>query len=122
MDDQDRLFTEMRARLEEVRSRKNDELYLVILPDRFIPYVAVEAADLHDVPPGMVMHRIPEDDYVVFRIEEKYLGDFWSSICSNENQLYYRIDLAKPRYERFTQELQPNGITEWYIPTVSHMK
>lgn len=116
LDDQHRLFSQMDEKLREITKMKSAYQYLVILPG-FFPLVAVEVYETTDVPEGMTAYTIPEDEYVIFRFEEKYIGDFWNSICTEENQSKYNIDLSKPRYEVFTPSLQPTGITEWYIPT-----
>ncbi|WP_338554241.1 effector binding domain-containing protein [Paenibacillus sp. KS-LC4] len=118
LDDQHKLFAQMDARAKEISQKKNGNQYLVILPG-LIPIVAVEVNDTSDVLEGMTAYTIPEDEYVIFKFEEKYIGDFWSSICTEENQSKYNIDLSKPRYEVFTHSLQLAGVTEWYIPTIS---
>jgi predicted transcriptional regulator YdeE len=118
LDDQHRLSVLLNQRVSEISSKVSDNKYLVILPG-LLPLVAVEVNDTSAVPEGMVAFTIPEDEYVIFRFEEKYIGDFWSSICTEENQSKYNIDLSKPRYEIFTANLQPRGVTEWYFPTKS---
>ncbi|CAG7646157.1 GyrI-like domain-containing protein [Paenibacillus allorhizosphaerae] len=115
LEDQHSLFQQMKQRKSEIQSRMNDHEYLVILP-RVVPFVALEVTGSDAVPHGMVSQDIPEERYAVFRFEEKFIGKFWGSICSNENQLKYNIDLSKPRFEIFLPDLQPEGITEWYIP------
>ena len=115
LDDQHRLFVLMDERIEQINSRKSDNHFFVILPG-LLPLVAVEVKEAINVPNGMTAFHIPEDEYVIFRFEEKYIGDFWDSICSIENQTKYNIDLSKPRYEMFKPDLQSTGFTEWYIP------
>ncbi|MNZ60871.1 Bacterial transcription activator, effector binding domain [compost metagenome] len=118
LDDQHRLFTQMDERANAISQKKSENQYLVILPG-LIPLVAVEVNETSDMLEGMTAYTIPEDEYVIFKFEEKYIGDFWSSICTEENQAKYNIDLSKPRYEVFTPSLQPTGVTEWYIPAIS---
>jgi predicted transcriptional regulator YdeE len=115
LDDQKRLFGELEARVTEIGNRTSDSLYLVI-PNDFRPIVAVEVSAASEVPEGMIAFTIPEGDYVAFRLEKKHVGDFWSNICTSENQMKYNIDLSKPRFETFSPELQSAGVLEWYIP------
>lgn len=118
LDDQHRLFSIMEEKIGQIIARKSDDQYLVILPGLF-PFVGVEVNELNVVPDGMIAYLIPEDEYVIFRFEERHIGDFWDSICTIDNQIRYNIDLSKPRYEIFTSNLQSAGFTEWYIPTKS---
>jgi hypothetical protein len=115
LDDQHRLFVLIDEKIGQINSRKSDNLFLVILPG-LLPLVAVEVDETNSIPDGMTAFLVPEDDYVIFRFEEKYISDFWESICTIENQRKYNIDLSKPRYEIFKPELQSIGFTEWYIP------
>ncbi|TMV52227.1 GyrI-like domain-containing protein [Paenibacillus mesophilus] len=116
LDDQKRLFGELAGRMEEIGTRTSDSPYLVI-PGDFRPIVAVEVSAPGEVPEGMIAFKIPEGDYVAFRFEKKHVGDFWSNICTSENQMRYNIDLSKPRFETFSHELQSAGALEWYIPS-----
>ena len=61
-------------------------------------------------------NEIPEQEYEVFRFEEKHIGAFWQYLCSQENQEKYGLDIVKARYEIFNDALQPHGITEIYYP------
>ncbi len=79
--------------------------------------VAVEVDEPRDVPEGMSSYVIPEEEYVVFSFEKKYIGEFWNTIYTEENQLEYNIDLAKPRFEVFASQLDAAGMVERYIPT-----
>lgn len=115
LDDQHKLFVLMGERVEHINSRNSDTQFLVILPG-LLPLVAVEVKEIISVPDGMTAFLIPEDDYVIFRFEEKHISDFWESICTIENQTKYNIDLSKPRFEIFLPDLQSTGFTEWYIP------
>ncbi|WP_158289469.1 GyrI-like domain-containing protein [Paenibacillus flagellatus] len=115
LDDQKRLFGELTARVNEIGNRTSDSPYLVI-PGDFRPIVAVEVTTLGEVPEGMIAFNIPEGDYVAFRFEKKRVGDFWSNICTSENQTRYNIDLSQPRFETFSVELQSAAALEWYIP------
>lgn len=115
LDDQHELFERLELNITDITSKKNNYSYLVILPG-LKPLVAIEAHSIREVPAGMTACTIPADDYVVFRLEMKHLGHFWNTICTQENQLKYHIDLSKPRFELFGNQLLPKGITEWYIP------
>ncbi|PYI57123.1 GyrI-like domain-containing protein [Paenibacillus flagellatus] len=112
--DEKRLFGELEARLHDISPRRSDNPHLIVIPNGLI--VAVEVDEAGPVPEGAVAFTIPEDEYIVFRFEEKYIGDFWSSICSAENRRLYPFDLDRPRFEIFAPHLQPEGMTEWYFP------
>lgn len=115
LEDQHDLFRGLESRRNEIDAKSNGCLYLVITPD-FRPVAGVEVDSFEKVPEGMIAYTIPADDYVVFQFEKKHIGDFWSNICSNENQASYNIDLSKPRFERFSAELRPSGMVEWHLP------
>jgi len=114
LEDEHKLFDQLKQSISDSERRNR---YFVILPG-IRPLVAVEASDVGDIPKGMTSYTIPEDEYVLFRFEKKHVGEFWSKICTEENQAKYKIDLSKPRFEIFTSNLQPIGILEWYIPTM----
>ncbi|WP_409344315.1 effector binding domain-containing protein [Paenibacillus sp. MBLB4367] len=116
LEDQHDLFAQMEARVGEIASRKSDHPYLIILPNGLVPLVAVEVEPAGEVPEGMVAYTLPEDEYVLFHFAEAHIGEFWGSICSEENQVRYGIDLSKPRFEMFAPNLQPKGMVEWYLP------
>ncbi|UVI33189.1 GyrI-like domain-containing protein [Paenibacillus spongiae] len=116
--DERQLFDRLKQSIDMLFSNRSVDQYLVILPG-LRPLAAIEAVDSQTVPEGMTLFTIPEDNYVIFRFEEKFVGDFWNTVCTSENQAKYRIDLSKPRFERFTAMLQSIGITEWYIPAMS---
>lgn len=120
LNDQHNLFQQLKKRKSEIQSKASDHEYLVILP-RVVPFVALEVTATGSIPQGMVSHQLPEETYAVFRFEEQHIDQFWDSICSSENQLKYNIDLSKPRFEIFLPDLQPKGITEWYIPLNSRV-
>ncbi|QYR20976.1 GyrI-like domain-containing protein [Paenibacillus sp. sptzw28] len=113
LEDEPELFDQLKQTIGEIEKMKQ---YLVILPG-IRPLVAVEFNALGDVPEGMTSFTIPEGEYVIFNFEKKYVGEFWSKICTEENQARYSIDLSKPRYEIFTPDLQPTETLAWYIPT-----
>jgi len=115
LEDQNSLFVKLNESMSELSAIKSDHPYLVILTG-LVPLVAVECEEAGDVPEGMTPCTIPENDYAVFRLEERHIGDFWSTVCTAENQRAYRIDLAQPRFEIFNPELLSQGRTEWYIP------
>jgi len=114
LEDERKVFDQLKQSINEIAARIQ---YLVILPG-IKPLTAVERIETDDVQEGMTSFTIPEDDYVIFRFEEKFIGAFWNNICTRENQAKYRIDLSKPRYEIFTPELHSSGMVEWYIPTM----
>jgi predicted transcriptional regulator YdeE len=113
LEDERKLFNQLEQNISELKSMNR---YLVILPG-ICPLVAVEFDELGDVPEGMMSYTLPDGEYVIFRFEKKHVGEFWSNICTEENQAKYNIDLSKPRYEIFTSTLQPTGTLEWRIPT-----
>ncbi|KRE32520.1 hypothetical protein ASG81_23580 [Paenibacillus sp. Soil522] len=63
-----------------------------------------------------MQYTIPEDEYVIFRFEKKNVGEFWSKVCTEENQAKYNIDLSKPRYRylhlTFNLQVYLNGISQ----------
>ncbi|RKN84256.1 AraC family transcriptional regulator [Paenibacillus ginsengarvi] len=116
LDDEKRLFKRLNETFELIAGGKRPPMYLVILMPGFRPFAAVEAPDSGPIPNGMTAYTIPADDYVVFGFEKAHVGLFWSSICTEDNQKKYNIDLAKPRFEIGTPELETAGLIEWYIP------
>lgn len=116
LEDQNELFPMLESRMHEIPEKLSDKPCLTILPAGLAPFVGVEVTQNDDVPEGMACCTIPADEYMVFRFETKHIGTFWECICSEENQTYYGIDLAKPRFEMFTSELEAEGVVEWYIP------
>ncbi|MFD0712980.1 hypothetical protein [Paenibacillus sp. GCM10027626] len=115
LEDERKVFDQLKQSINEIATMNQ---YLVILPG-IKPLAAVEVIETDDVPQGMMSYTIPEDEYVIFRFEKKFIGEFWINICTRENQAKYQIDLSKPRYEIFTPVLQSTGMVEWYIPTMS---
>lgn len=115
LEDEHKLFDRLGRSISET-ARLNQ--YLVILPG-VRPLAAIEFNDQGEVTEGMTSYTIPEDEYVIFTFEKKHVGEFWSNICTEENQAKYRIDLSKPRYEIFNPDLQPTETLEWYIPRKS---
>ncbi|XEC97743.1 effector binding domain-containing protein [Paenibacillus tarimensis] len=115
LEDEHKLFDQLKQSISDIKTKNQ---FLVILPG-IRPLVAVEASEQGHVPEGMTSYTIPEDEYVIFRFEKKYVVEFWSKICTEENQAKYNIDLSKPRYEIFTPDLLPTGELEWYIPTAN---
>lgn len=115
LEDQHKLFTQLSEYNTRITTKKSENPYLVILPG-LVPFVALECTNTNSIPEGMTTHTIPEEEYVVFRFKESYVGDFWSTICTEENQQQYNIDLARPRFEISTSDLQSQKLVEWYIP------
>lgn len=116
LEDQHELFERLEDTLTRIELRNQGKPYLVIMPG-LKPFVGIEATTVNDVPTDMLIVTIPEDHYAVFRFEKAWIGAFWETVCTKENQLKYRIDLDKPRFEMITPELQAAGAIEWYIPT-----
>lgn len=114
-EDEIELFAEMKLRKDEIENRIDENEYLVITPDGLIVASAVPNVDI--IPVGMVHVTIPADEYVVFRFEEKFIGDFWDHFSSPQSQAKYNLNCDKIRFEIFKEELQPKGITEIYFPT-----
>lgn len=115
-DDEKRLFEEIKARSGEIANKKNDDHVLVIIPNGLIIANEVMESD-GPIPDGMVGFTIPADEYAVCRFEEKYIGSFWGKICKEPVKSKYNLNFTKPRFEIFTEHLQPRGVTEIYIPT-----
>jgi predicted transcriptional regulator YdeE len=113
--DERMLFERLQARKSEIAGRTGEEEYLVIVPGGLI--VAAPVSDITDVPEGMIGYTIEADEYVVFRFEEKFIGDFWDYFCNPANQNKYNLNIDKPRFEIFRSDLQPQGVTEIYFPT-----
>lgn len=110
------LWDQLESKLPDIDNRINEGVTYEISDDMFA--VAVAVSGLGRIPEGLVAISVPAGDYAVFHFEEKYIGDFWNSTCSNpEIKAKYRLNYATPRYEVFNQDLQPNGYTEVYIPT-----
>lgn len=118
LEDEHKLFAQLKQSINEMTKNKSMNQYLVILPG-IRPLAAVEINETGEIPEGMTSFTIPEDEYVICRFEKKYIGEFWNAICTEENQAKYRIDLSKPRYEIFVPDHQPAEFIEWYIPTRS---
>lgn len=116
LEDEKGLFKRLNESVELIAGGKRAPSYLVILMPGFRPFAAVEAPDNGPIPEGMTAKTIPAGDYVAFGFEKAHVGLFWSSICTEDNQKKYNIDLAKPRFEIGTPELEAAGLIEWYIP------
>ncbi|WP_158302066.1 effector binding domain-containing protein [Paenibacillus mesophilus] len=115
-DDENRLFDEIKARGDEIAHKKNLNHYLVIIPNGLIIAHEVTESD-GPIPEGMVGFTIPADEYAVCRFEERYIGSFWGHICKEPVKSKYNLNFTKPRFEIFAEHLQPQGVTEIYIPT-----
>jgi len=113
--DENRLFAELESGKNEIVNKKNENQYLVIIPNGLIVGHAV--TELGSIPEGMISFVIPADEYAVCRFEEKYIGSFWGQICKVPIQTKYNLNFIKPRFEIFVEHLQPQGMTEIYIPT-----
>lgn len=113
LEDERQVFDQLKQSINEIAALNQ---YLVILPG-IRPLAAVEEIETGPVSEEMTSYTVPEDEYVIFKFERKHIGQFWNTICSEENQAKYQIDLSKPRFEIFTPELQSKGMVEWCIPT-----
>lgn len=116
-EDEQKLFANLKSRKNEIANRLDENEYLVITPTGLI--VASAVSNVADVPEGMIHSTIPADKYVVFRFEEKFIGDFWRHFSNPHSQASYNLNCDKIRFEIFKEELQPEGITEIYFPTNS---
>lgn len=116
MVDEGKLFEKLNDRLNEIIAKYNDQ-YLVVSGKFPIPIVGVSVWNSANVPKGMITYTIPKGEYVKFMFRKEHIGDFWSNICTDENQAKYNIDLAEPRFEISTSHLQSTSFIEWYIPT-----
>lgn len=114
MNEEKELFNRLNGRVNEIATKESTK-YLVVSGKEPSPFVAMEVSETVNVPEGMATFTIPEGEYVKFRFKKEHVGFFWANVCTDENQAKYRIDLSKPRFERFTVDL-PTTIIEWYIP------
>ena len=115
LEEENRLFDQLEQAIHE-SGRKITTQYLVILPG-IRPLAAVDINDLGPTPAGMTSLTLPEHEYAVFQFSSRHIGQFWSEVCTDENQRKYKIDLSIPRFELLTPDLQNAGMVEWYIPT-----
>lgn len=116
-EEEQQLFATLEARRSEIQNlTKDHNTYMVIHDDGSRMTVARMVSRVSDVPAGMVSLALPEEEYEVFRFEEKYICTFWQYFCDHEHQKNYGINTVKARFETFNDTLQPNGITEIYYP------
>lgn len=116
LQDEHLLFEQLQARKHEIAHQISDEEYLVISPKGLV--VGVRVSQVVELPEKMVHITIPADDYMIFRFEEKMIGDFWEYFSKTNNRAKYKLDCDKMRFEIFKEELQPKGMTEIYVPVV----
>ncbi|WP_082053511.1 GyrI-like domain-containing protein [Gordoniibacillus kamchatkensis] len=120
-EDEQRLFATLAARRNEIMGQTLDgNTYMVIHDNGSKMTVGLMVTQLGEIPDGMVSLNLPDEEYVVFRFEEKHICSFWQFFCDRENQKKYELDVVKARFETFNDSLQPNGITEIYFPKASH--
>lgn len=116
-EDEQHLFATLKARKNEILDQTMDgNTFMVIHDNGTKMTVGLMVNHIREVPEGMVTLILPEEEYEVFRFEEKYICSFWQYFCDQDNQKKYKLDVAKARYETFNDSLQPHGITEIYYP------
>lgn len=107
----------LKARREEIQDQAADHnTYMVIHDNGSKMTVGLLVNRVGEVPEGMVSMTLPEEEYEVFRFEEKHICSFWQFFCEQDNQKKYGVDAAKARFEIFNDGLQPNGVTEICFP------
>lgn len=116
LDEEKELFQKLNGRIDELVA-KNADKYLVVTGKLPVPYVGVPVSNSFNLPEDMAMYTIPEGEYVRFRFRKEHIGDFWTNVCTDENQEKYNLEFAKPKFEISTSHLQSTGYIEWYIPT-----
>jgi predicted transcriptional regulator YdeE len=122
-EDEQRLFATLQIRKEEIADRSTDgNMYMIIHDNGSNMTVAFRVDRIADLPQDMVSLELPEEEYVVFRFEEKHICSFWEYFCDVNHQQKYGVDVVKARYETFNEVLQPNGMTEIYFPKVQQEK
>ncbi|MFD0713373.1 GyrI-like domain-containing protein [Paenibacillus sp. GCM10027626] len=116
-EDEQQLFAMLEARKGEIKGQILDgNTYMVIHDNGSKMTVGLMVNQLEEVPEGMVSLIVPDEEYVVFSFEEKYICSFWQFFCERHNRAKYELDAVKARFETFNDSLQPNGITEIYYP------
>lgn len=116
-EDEQRLFATLEARKEEIKNQVMDgNTYMIIHDNGTRMTVAYKINCLDLIPEGMVSLMLPEEEYEVFRFEEKHICSFWQYFCDPHHQQKYGVDVVKARFETFNDMLQPHGITEIYFP------
>jgi predicted transcriptional regulator YdeE len=116
-EDEQRLFATLKARRDEIQHQTADpNTYMVIHDDGSKMTVALMVSRIGDIPEGMVSLNLPEEEYEVFRFEEKHICSFWQYFCETDHRNKYGVNAAKARFETFNDTLQPNGVTEIYYP------
>jgi predicted transcriptional regulator YdeE len=118
-EDEQHLFATLKARKNEIRDQTMDgNTYMVIHDNGSKMTVGLMVNFIREVPEGMVSLTLPEEEYEIFRFDEKHICSFWQYFCVQDNQKKYELDVVKARYETFNDSLQPHGITEIYFPKV----
>lgn len=116
-EDEKHLFATLDDRKDEIQDQIMDNnTYMVIHDHGTKMTVGVFVSHIQEVPEGMVSLTLPEEEYEVFRFEEKHICSFWQFFCDQDHQKKYGLDAVKARYETFNDTLQPNGMTEIYYP------
>lgn len=114
------LFARVEARKNEITEQTlTSNTYMVIHDNGTKMTVGLMVNKIEEVPDGMVPLRLPAEEYVVFRFEEKHICSFWKYFSSQDNQKKYELDIGKARLETFNDSLQRKGMTEIYFPKVS---
>lgn len=110
-------FATLEAKTKEIKEQNFDgNTYMVIHDNGTKMTVGLMVTQVVEIPEGMVSLVLPEEDYVIFRFEEKHICSFWEYFCNQENQRKYGLDVIKARFETFNDSLQPLGFTEIYFP------
>lgn len=116
-EDEQQQFATIKARSSEIPDQTMDgNLYMVIHENGSKMTVGLTVHHVSEIPEGMVSLTLPEQDYQVFRFEEKHICSFWKYFCDHENQAKFELDVVKARFEVFNDSLQPHGFTEIFFP------
>ncbi|GAA4838685.1 hypothetical protein GCM10023310_15590 [Paenibacillus vulneris] len=118
-EDEKQLFARLDARKHEISGPLDENTYMLIHENGSRMTVGLRVDQPEEIPEGMVSLHLPDEEYAVFRFEEKYICSFWQFFCTPAHQKKYGLDIAKARFETFNETLQPRGITEIYFPKVT---
>ncbi|MFB9325835.1 hypothetical protein ACFFSY_07830 [Paenibacillus aurantiacus] len=108
------LFGQLRERGGEIPHVLGTEEYLVTLSDGRVAARRVSA--FGELPPGMIPFTLHPAEHLVFRFEERHIPAFWRYFSEMAHRAAYNLDFEQPRYEVFTDALQPRGMTAIYVP------
>ncbi|TYP70686.1 GyrI-like domain-containing protein [Paenibacillus methanolicus] len=108
------LFGQLKERGGEIPHMLGTETYLVTLRDGLVAARRVSA--FGELPPGMIPFTLHPAEHLVFRFEERQIPAFWRHFNEEAHREAYNLDFDQPRFEVFTDALQPRGMTEIYVP------